>query len=213
MAPAGFSTNIYLTRQTQSNPPKPYTICNNNLNRIDSYNSDLFKKVIQKKSKYSLSDCAGLCFNKLLEEICNCTAPTFISYYPNKELCTSPKSLQCQVPLFQKFLDDNGYEKCDCPIPCDSTSYMYVSSMAEYPTKSYANILMQNPLVLNTFKNKSQITYDDIRKRLVSVNILYNELTEKSVTAQPKTDWISLLSNVGGILGLFLGKNLFILIY
>jgi hypothetical protein len=77
--------------------------------------------------------------------------------------------------------------------------------MAEYPTKSYANILMQNPMIQKTFLNKSQITYDEIKKKVVFINILYNELIETSVKAQPKTDMPSLVLNIGGILGLFLG--------
>ncbi len=157
------------------------------------------------KSKYMLSDCKGLCVNKVLEEFCNCSSPVFISYYDNRQLCTNPESLACQGLNFQKFLENNGYDNCDCPQPCDFTYYNYVSSMAEYPTKSYANILMQNPMIQKTFLNKSQITYDEIKKRVVSVNILYNELIETSVKAQPKTDMPSLVSNIGGILGLFLG--------
>ena len=205
LAPAGFSTNIYLSRQTQYNPPKPFTNCTDNLDSIDAYDSDLFKKVMQKNSKYSLIDCKGLCINKLTEEACNCTLPVYISYYGNRELCLSPKSLGCLAVLLQNFLDSNGYDNCDCPQTCEFTIYNYISSMAEYPTKSYANILMQNPMVQKTFTNKSDINYENVRKRVVSVNILYNELIETKVTAQPKTDMPSLISNIGGILGLFLG--------
>jgi hypothetical protein len=209
LAPAGFSTNIHLSRQIQSYPPNPYTNCTINLETIDSYHSDFFKKVMQSKSKYVVDECRGLCFNKMLEEKCNCSSPSFISYYGNRELCTSPKSLECQVSNFQNFLDENGYDKCDCPQPCESIIYSYISTMAEYPTKSYANILMKNPMIRKTFENESDINYDNVRKRVVSVNILYNDLIETSVIAQQKTDWINLFSNIGGILGLFLGKKSF----
>ena len=206
LAPAGFSTNIYLSRQTKSNPPKPYTNCTKNFNSIDSYDSIFFKKVMQSKSKYTLSDCRGLCVNKRLEESCNCTTSSWIAYYGNREFCTTPASIECTRIEYGSFLNSKGYDNCDCPEPCDSTSYNYISSMAEYPTKSYANILMQNPMVQKTFTNKSDINYENVRKRVVSVNILYNELIETKVTAQPKTDMPSLISNIGGILGLFLGK-------
>ena len=202
----GYSTNINIKREINSTPPKPYSNCTENLDSIDSYDSVLYKKTLTSKPIYLEDDCKLLCFNKILQETCNCTEPNFIPFYENIGYCLSFTDLGCEIQLYQKFIKNDDFSKCDCPKQCQTISYSYQSSMSEYPTKSYAYSLMQNPMILKQFdNNRSLITFNELRKRVISVNVFYNELCETWITAQKKTDIPSLISNIGGIMGLFLG--------
>jgi hypothetical protein len=206
----GYSTNINIKREISSTPQKPFSDCINNLNSIDSYDSDLYRKTFISNPIYLEDDCKLLCFNKILHDTCNCTEPSFIPYYDSNLFCLSYQKLDCEFKHYKKFIENDDFSKCDCPKTCKTITYSYSSSMSEYPTKSYAYALMQNPMILRQFKNKTLATFDEIRKRVISVNIFYNELAETLITAQPKTDIPSLVSNIGGILGLFLGIKTFL---
>ena len=204
----GYSTNIILKKQIETSPPKPHTNCTDNLDSVDSYNSEFYKRTISSRLNYLEYECKSLCLNKFFQEYCQCSDPKFITYYDNVSFCLTTDKINCQLRAYKIFLQQDEYSKCDCPKSCKTTSYFYSSSVSEFPTKSYYyNKLMKNPLILKMLnENKSMASYDDIRKMVISVNIFYNELTETWVTAQIKTDISSFISNIGGILGLFLGK-------
>jgi hypothetical protein len=108
------------------------------------------------------------------------------------------------LKVFEKFNKEDAYQSCDCPERCETVSYTFTSSIAAFPTKSFADSLMKNPAFVRKF-NKSSITYEDIRKSVVSVNIFFNENIETSIIGQKKNDIASLISSIGGVLGLFLG--------
>jgi hypothetical protein len=198
----GLHYNIHLQRQYTSYPPKPYSNCTYNLHSVDSYSSDLYKKTIQENSlSYSKQVCSSLCYNKEVEETCNCSDPIRLAFNSDKEKCLSLDKIACQLNVYQNF----DCQNCDCPELCESVAYSYTISMSDYPTVSYGNSLMKNQMIMKKL-NKSNLTFDDIKKHIVAVSIFYNQNLETSVQAQIKTDYISLISSIGGILGLFLGK-------
>ena len=205
-APAGFSTNIILEKVTTHKQPKPYSECTSDLTSIDSYHSDLFKKLIQAHKKYSKKECLRLCLQKTLEENCNCSDKTIFSYY-GKKPCLYFDDATCNFKNYEKFINKNIYDSCDCPTECDHIDYPYRSSMANYPSKNYADILLRNPNVISKFNNRTNVSYEDLRSRMVSVNIFFNELKETIITEHPKISVPDLVASIGGILGLFLGMS------
>ena len=205
----GYYYNIHLERQITSYPPRPYSNCTDNLDSVDSHDSDLYKKTFQSKSNYNQKDCILLCYNKYVEETCNCSNPAFIPYHNAKIKCLTPETISCQLEAYQKFTLIYNSDSCDCPQKCKIISYTYKSSMLEYPTIDYAKSLMKNQMIMKKL-NKTQLTFDDIKQNVVAINIFYNQNIETSVEAQIKTDFISLISNIGGIMGLFLGKLILI---
>ncbi len=51
------------------------------------------------------------------------------------------------------------------------------------------------------------IDMSNVRESVVSLNVYYNSLSYTLATESPKLDIISLLSNIGGSLGLFMGVS------
>jgi len=109
---------------------------------------------------------------------------------------------------YDLFLKEKMLTKCDCPLECDMTSYILTTSIAEYPTKSYANNLLNESKIISRFtKSKDKITHDDLKSRLISVNIFYNDLNHLVISEEVKMSIISLISYIGGTLSLFLGMS------
>ena len=99
--------------------------------------------------------------------------------------------------------------ECDCPIECISVGYTATTSISDYPTKFYSdNILSQIPLIISKFQDKSKMTYENIRKRVLSVNVYYDELKETVIEHEIKMSAFDLFSSIGGILSLFIGLSL-----
>ena len=69
----GTSTDIKLNRYTKIKQPKPYSNCLKGLTSPDSYNSECYKKTIQKSQSgnYHYTDCKNMCLQKLLGDRCN----------------------------------------------------------------------------------------------------------------------------------------------
>ena len=51
----------------------------------------------------------------------------------------------------------------------------------------------------------TNVTYDALKQRIASVNIFFNEMSETESSEDSKMSVSDLFSNIGGILGLFLG--------
>ena len=49
------------------------------------------------------------------------------------------------------------------------------------------------------------LTYDEVKDRLLFLNIYYPKLSYIKISESPKTSIIDLLSNLGGTLGLYVG--------
>ena len=90
---------------------------------------------------------------------------------------------------------------------CDKTIYLTKSSAAYYPTKTYLRSLLTIPKVIKLLGNASE-TRDAIETSFLKVNVFYSSLSYLSVTENPSITIYTLLSSMGGALGLFLGMSI-----
>ena len=67
-APAGFGTNIVLSKETNKREPIPYSDCTADLTSIHAYNSDLYRKTFQSSNGYAYGNCLFTCVQKTIEE-------------------------------------------------------------------------------------------------------------------------------------------------
>ncbi len=204
----GLSTNIIIEKVSTSRLPIPFSECTLNLTSVDSYSSDLYKMIMEKIGTYKKITCNKLCLQKEIEEKCNCSDNTTpISYYDNKPACLDIYQLSCTLKLYTEFLSKAHAASCDCPTECDEVSFPYTVSVAPYPSPNYANILLKNPSILSKFLENESVTIRDLKEKLVSVNIFYNEIKETVVTESPSVQFSDLMAQIGGVLGLFLGMS------
>ena len=115
--------------------------------------------------------------------------------------------MNCSLNAWSTFVSNNYINtNCIqyCPLECYSITYSVTTRSTNYPSYNYAlDSLMTNPIVKSKFQNET-LTYDLLKESVLSLNIYYDKLTYTGITKDTKTELIDLISNIGGLLGLFL---------
>ena len=82
--PTGYSIKIPIEQYSINKMPKPYSNCLTNLNSIDSYDSECFRKTINANnnaSTYHYKQCSSLCLQKYLGIVCKCQTAFALTKY------------------------------------------------------------------------------------------------------------------------------------
>jgi len=94
----------------------------------------------------------------------------------------------------------------DCLQECDSMNYDISTSVSKFPSKLYyANILKNNEKLKTLFNGN--FTYEQLSERFLEICVYFENLEYTEITQQIETTLVDLISNIGGILGLFLGMS------
>jgi len=190
---------------------KPYSNCNLKETKYDSFNSELYKTIFKMNKSYSQKDCYDLCYQQQVILMCNCSDLNFF-LLPNTEACLSIDQVTCLYSVYENFGTKNINELCDfqCPLECLSESFVYKTTQTIYPSALYANLLNIHPVIKKNYNNKT-VNQETFRKSILKLNIYYEDLSYITITEFPTLNGVSLISNIGGTLGLFLGKKIFII--
>lgn len=207
--PVGKQVNIAVQREFISKKAKPYSECTENLNSIDSFDSDLYRAIIQSGKSYKREMCYDLCLQEKIIENCKCQDLITFSF-PNISFCRNLPDIFCDYKEFASFYADNIDEKCGmkCPLECDAIKYPVTLTYLDYPTEAYYNKLIKE----SRFKNLRPITFEKLKNRLIFLNIYYSEFQYKKIQEVEKMTIIDLVAGIGGTLGLFIGISFLSLI-
>ena len=95
-----------------------------------------------------------------------------------------------------------------CPAECEQNSYDFETSFSDFPSKNYAFKLINDRKTHyeNLFHTKN-ITYDMVKKSMSSYFFYFDELVISEIIESPSIEFIDLISNIGGIFGLFVGTS------
>lgn len=183
--PGGFNI-IKVTREFVQNLPAPYNDCVKQ-DTIE-YVSDLFQYFIRNNLTYTQKDCKDLCVEQLLYEKCNCSVgfnQIIRCYFINPE---------CIINYVDKFITYRDHSVClkKCPLECDYINYIINSN---YIGK-LNDILINQDFISNNWTVEG-----------VGFLVYYSDLNYKLISQIPKTEYVDLISNLGGTLGLFLGVS------
>jgi hypothetical protein len=213
---AGSSVTLSLNKNTVKKKPKPYSDCTEDLNDINSYDSEFYRKLFSQKMKYNYLECSFLCFQKELAKECGCQTSIYdLYFYKDMRICSLPNDNmtmrdmendnKCFYKNIARFANKPADQRdCDCPFKCDYTQYDYTISSAEYPTKQYySNHLSKLDLIKSKFAQKN---YNDVKQSVARVQIFYDDMKQTLINENEKTQLADLISSIGGTLGLFLGK-------
>ena len=209
----GTSTRIILSKISWKKEPKPYSVCTADLTSKDSYNSKTYKETFISGIQYSYNDCKNTCEANFIKNKCNCSLiiskNTTRICYLDDQLFQS--DFECINSAFKQFsIDSLNINNCDCPIECKRTFYTYSSSYSLFPTRKYSEYILET----DSFKSKypNITTYEELKKNIARVEIFFDDMTETVIEESVKTEMSDLISNLGGILGLFLGLSFLSLI-
>ena len=119
--------------------------------------------------------------------------------------CLSYQDILCDFNAYSVFFESKDVPKTcsECPRECSRIYYAPSISHTSFPTMKYYKRLLENQRILSEFgRNASMITYDQIKRTILSLDIYYDMLEYISIEETEKTSIIDLVSNVGGTLGL-----------
>jgi hypothetical protein len=82
----------------------------------------------------------------------------------------------------------------DCPQECLTNRFRIYTSHSFFPTEQYSSLLKANKKVLQN------LTLNEIKESIVSVNVFYESLSYTIISEKPSVSFETLLANIGGFL-------------
>lgn len=185
----------------------PYNDCIKDISTF-KMNTTLIKYFIENQIKYSQSECNRYCQSLHYNETnkCGCYLDTYedIVFIKCYNSFRNTITGNCTEKYLQDFNENNPNEICKqyCPLECDTTSLNILTSSNVYPShgKIADTISLKSFPKFNTFENVS--------KKYIQLNAFFNEIKYTYLSQQPKVKIFDLISNIGGLFGLFLGMGL-----
>lgn len=111
-------------------------------------------------------------------------------------------------PCFNESLPSSVYvDTSECPLDCDQISYDFFFSDAAYPTESwYVDYLFQNREYFERVFGHVP-SFESIKSSFAMVIIVFEKLVIEEVSEKPKVEFLDLIANIGGTIGLFIGLS------
>ena len=166
-----------------------------------------FDFIRSKNLTYTQNECIRLCKNLNYTQTsnCNCSLKSFddILYIECSYSKKNTFEANCTDAFIENFQKNNPFEICSkyCPLECDSSEYNIKSYSKELPRVGSIN--RSGSFDYSGFK-----TYDNVSKSFFSIYVFYEDLKYTLIEQNPKMQTFDLISNVGGLFGLFLGMGL-----
>ncbi|XP_070542969.1 amiloride-sensitive sodium channel subunit gamma-like [Ptychodera flava] len=182
------------------------------IKRIGGKYSDCIKTgempLLYEGYNYSVEACFKTCYQNSLVEECLCYDTTL----PNKDrtipACVdTPGGKSCMSIVAEKMQTDALKCRKNCHQPCSGRSYKEMLSMSEWPSDVYATKLYSR-LSQKSRKITEQLSsVEESRRNLMKLSVFFSELNFESVTEKPAFGHVDLLSNLGGLMGLYIGAS------
>jgi len=181
-----FNLSYYIViEKTQDNKlGLPYNNCYKDVSEFD-LNKTLIDYIKSLNQRYTQVNCLKLCFelDYIEKNPCNCSNTTLGNVWSDcfVGLEKHDENL-CTMKYKRNFTKNSVVENCAkyCPLECDSTIYTYSMSTGQPANESTTT---------TTFR------------------VFYNSLKVATISQKPKTQLFDLVSNIGGIFGLFIGLS------
>jgi hypothetical protein len=218
-------TNFVMSRVFSNRLGEPYSKC---VKDISTYEANTFTRFfLENNFTYTQKSCFNLCFQRRLVDECKCFDNSIDSlmYSKHNRACESINDFKCSERIFENFYLNDVISNCslECPYECSSSSLSYTVTFSDYSThNNYLSLLQSNHELCVKFFNK---TYDELKNDLVKgimslgevaakfkrktlfLNFYYEDLGYTQVDETPKSDISDLVSQVGGLFGLFIGSS------
>jgi hypothetical protein len=187
---------------------EPYNDCLDDLESF-KFNKTLIHHIRSQGQVYARDDCIRLCTNLHYIQMnpCNCSLDSLddilyikCSYNLKKANLNVSK---CTDNFIEAFQSSDPFEKCSkyCPLECDSNKLLVSLNTRELPRTGN---------ITKGFDYTEFKTYENVSKSFFSIYVYYEDLDYTLIEQIPKIQIFDLISNVGGLFGLFLGNYIFL---
>jgi hypothetical protein len=194
----GFETSIKIEKSLFRKYPKPYSNCdflNGSIKSLKQEQIELYNEIIEANLSYSHSLCVVYCRQRYYTKYLPCKFKSSSLLVANVNYC--PPSFDSSYIFNETNIRPNATNECYkiCPMECEAIKYDTVIFTTKYPE-----------IYLDWANQHSSHTKDLNRDDFLILRIFYGSFNYMSYRESPFMSFFGLVSNLGGILGLFLGN-------
>jgi len=169
-------------------------------------NKTLINYITKENRDYSQSDCFYLCSSLFALEESNCGCNSTLDDFSKN--CVTQFGLEetneknCVSEFLKEFRKKYQFEKClkYCPLECDSMNFVINTFSEQFLVDGNISNKTKSAYAIPDFN-----TFEEIKKHFIGIYVYYNDFKYTLISEEPKTELFNFISNIGGILGLFLG--------
>ncbi|KAI8785652.1 degenerin unc-8 [Biomphalaria glabrata] len=186
------------------------------INRLgDPYNECTQPEdTIASKYSYTRNLCQKKCLLLKIIQTCKCyyqeyqSLNSILNVSSTTKSCKTAEQNKCRANVTAKFNDEEN--SCNCYNPCSESVYEQSISYRQWPNKAMAKYLIgqvcQNKTALcSLLWNKSM---EELQYNFLKLNIYFQDLNYEERTEQPNYEFTSLLADIGGTIGLWIGLSI-----
>uniref|UniRef100_A0A8C5R6Z1 Sodium channel epithelial 1 subunit gamma n=1 Tax=Leptobrachium leishanense TaxID=445787 RepID=A0A8C5R6Z1_9ANUR len=156
--------------------------------------------------EYNLQVCLHSCFQKHMVEICGCAhyehpLPSGANYCNYVEY---PSWIYCYFKLNQQFVEDKLGCQSTCRESCNSKEWVLTRSVAKWPSVKSKDWVLR----VLSWELGNRIDEPLNENDLAYLDIFYHDLNMRSISENPANSIVTLLSNFGGQLGLWMSCSM-----
>ncbi|XP_055887095.1 amiloride-sensitive sodium channel subunit alpha-like isoform X2 [Biomphalaria glabrata] len=200
---AGSQTFIGLRVVKVTRLGEPYSPCTSTDNFVTKYSKT-----------YTRNTCQKICQEMSVRDKCHCYDESELELYDVIENptglkpCRNMSQLMCVSKVVFQY--DGTDSSCECNNPCSETVYAKSIASRQWPSPSYADLLIQAICqekpnsTCSVLKNK-----DNLNKLedFIKLNIYFEDLNYEELSEQEDYTTTQLLSDIGGTIGLWIGLS------
>ena len=193
--------------------PQPYSDCNiPNDWQMEGF-SDLFNLLLNSPYQYTQELCLNLCLQEQVINVCSCNPydfPFFDGIACQSNTSTFEADIACMNNLTQSFLKgDFLIKNCPslCPLECNRTGFNPSLSMSQLNSDTLIQYIWNNSNLAQDFVTKP-INSDNAKNSFEAVNVYYESMSYTYSEEDVACNWICLIGNIGGTMGLLMGVGI-----
>ncbi|XP_055886446.1 degenerin mec-10-like isoform X1 [Biomphalaria glabrata] len=201
--PAGQQTVISLRQLKINRLSEPYDRCTNR--DIEKYT-------------YTRNLCQKKCIQGIIIKSCNCYDTRFESMSSMTNItsgylpCTNSTNDQYCIQNVTNGFEDNERD-CQCFNPCNESIYEKSVSYKQWPNDVMAKYLANqvcknNSTLCDSLWNLSNSNPEELRMNFLKLNIFFQDLNFEERSDQANYEFTTLLSDIGGSIGLWIGLSI-----
>ncbi|XP_055932808.1 acid-sensing ion channel 1A-like [Argiope bruennichi] len=164
---------------------------------------------------YTVLGCEKNCVYRIMTDICNCTMRHLLrgavlnKLKPAFALCNVSNLLEklCSEMVMDNINSFRDLSYCDCRSPCSETVYSYTVASSKLNENYYKTAKAIRTLNLDSEGKVKYMNYTHT-KSMLGVKVYFNSFLVSSQKEVPSYSWETLMANIGGNLGFFMGLTL-----
>ncbi|KAI3383656.1 hypothetical protein SNEBB_009244 [Seison nebaliae] len=211
---SGVKIDIHMTYTRRENlREKDWGVCANE-EKLDEISK------FQNKTKYTKSACIHACLCERIRKNCKCFA-TFDARSTSKDVCQSITEVSCQLVTKHKFKENECKE---CKEACEINIYDFQSSIqptevqfdmynaiekiGETCEMGYFNLIQNGSLTYEKVHNDLCLNNNNYHEKIIQLQFKFGDAFYERNTQRNALTFVTVLSNIGGSMGLCIGMSL-----